>query len=336
MSAAYPSPIAQDGDIRALYIPMRHPDSDNFDPAVVYRWLKDLVASGVRIVTLNGIYDWGWLRADGGIAMPPSDQLEEVGALATLIDENQFSYSLDALCARYGLPGKDEACWTKRSRPRASRHGVRSSTPRSTSGNCRRDIVGPYAEIDAVRTLELFETLTPIMDREGTRDAYRLEVDLLPMVLEMRRRGIRIDQDAAEQARDLLLAKRDAALAELSSQLGTPVSMDEIGRNKWKAQDLRCARHRLSAHVEGQPIVRGRRNPAGWQKHRPSAAAADREGQQVRHRAAPSFSTGHILDHIVNGRIHAEVHPHRSDEGGARSLRFSYSNPPLQQMTVTR
>ena len=90
------------------YFPLRHPDTDNFDPAQVYGWLKDLIASDVRIVTQNGLYDWGWLRADGGIVMPPSDRLEEIGALATIIDENQFSYSLDALCARYGLPGKDE------------------------------------------------------------------------------------------------------------------------------------------------------------------------------------------------------------------------------------
>ena len=38
-----------DGDIRAHYFPMRHPDSENFDPAQVYRWLKDHVASDVRI-----------------------------------------------------------------------------------------------------------------------------------------------------------------------------------------------------------------------------------------------------------------------------------------------
>ena len=49
-------------------------------------------------------------------------------------------------------------------------------------------------------------------------------------------------------------------------------------------------------------------------------------------KAAVDFLEGHILDHVVNGRIHAEIHPHRSDEGGTRSLRFSYSNPPLQQM----
>jgi DNA polymerase I-like protein with 3'-5' exonuclease and polymerase domains len=93
--------------------------------------------------------------------------------------------------------------------------------------------VGPYAETDAVRTLEAYETLTPIIAREGTRDAYRLEVDLLPMVHEMRRRGIRIDQDAAEQAYDLFIGKRNSALKELSDQHGAAVSMVEIRGRKW-------------------------------------------------------------------------------------------------------
>ena len=50
------------------------------------------------------------------------------------------------------------------------------------------------------------------------------------------------------------------------------------------------------------------------------------------HSAGSKFLEGYILDHIVNGRIHAEIHPHRSEDGGTRSLRFSYSDPPLQQM----
>ena len=96
--------------------------------------------------------------------------------------------------------------------------------------------VGPYAETDAVRTLEPYELLTPIIEREGTLDAYRLEVDLLPMVQEMRRRGVRIDQDAAEQAYDFLTGKRDTALKELSDQHGAAVSMDEIQGRKWLEQ----------------------------------------------------------------------------------------------------
>jgi DNA polymerase I-like protein with 3'-5' exonuclease and polymerase domains len=33
----------------------------------------------------------------------------------------------------------------------------------------------------------------------------------------------------------------------------------------------------------------------------------------------------------INGLIHADIHPFRSDDGGTRTSRFSYSDPPLQQ-----
>ena len=49
--------------------------------------------------------------------------------------------------------------------------------------------------------------------------------------------------------------------------------------------------------------------------------------------AAEKFIKGYIIDYASRGRIHAEIHPHRSDEGGTRTTRFSYSDPPLQQMT---
>ena len=39
-----------------------------------------------------------------------------------------------------------------------------------------------------------------------------------------------------------------------------------------------------------------------------------------------------ILKHQVNGRIHAELHPLRSDQGGTVTGRFSCSNPNLQQI----
>ena len=41
-------------------------------PTHVYQWVRDHVAAGVRFVTQNGLYDWGWLRAEAGIKMPPT------------------------------------------------------------------------------------------------------------------------------------------------------------------------------------------------------------------------------------------------------------------------
>ena len=171
---------------------------------------------------------------------------------------------------------------------------------------------------------------TPILDREKTRDAYRLEVDLLPMVLEMRRRGIRIDQDAAEQARDQLLGKRDAALdrAFVAARHRRQHGRDQ--QQQMEGEDLRRKRHQLSAHAEGQPIILGRQIRMDGETR---ALAAARIAIASKYDAAGTkFIEGHILNHIVNGRIHAEIHPYRADDGGTRSSRFSYSNPPLQQM----
>src|SRR5262245_14256577 len=98
-----------DGEIRTIYVPLRHPDSENFPRENVLRWLKDLLASDVRIVTQNGLYDYGWIRAEFNLRMPPGERIEEIGALATMVDENRYQYGLDALCKWRGLRGKDES-----------------------------------------------------------------------------------------------------------------------------------------------------------------------------------------------------------------------------------
>ena len=182
-----------------------------------------------------------------------------------------------------------------------------------------------------MNTLLLFEKLDPILDQENIRSAYRLEIDLLPMVLEMRRRGIRIDQDAAEQARDFLLGKRDAALAKISEQHGAPVGMDEINGRKWKEQDLRAIRHPLSAHGEGQSesFSAGK---SGWMATHPHwLPQRNRDREQIRSRR-----------HQVSRRTYSQTHRWWTDSrrdppvsrrrGRHAFVAFSYSDPPLQQM----
>jgi hypothetical protein len=122
--------------------------------------------------------------------------------------------------------------------------------------------VGPYAEADAVNTLALFADLNPILDKEVTRAAYRLDVDLLPMVHAMRRRGLRVDQSAAEQARDYCLQKRDAALAELSEQLATPTGMEEIASRKWLVRTFDAHGIDYPRTAKGNPSFKA--GKTGW------------------------------------------------------------------------
>src|SRR5262249_49353838 len=154
------------------------------------------------------------------------ERLEEISALATMVDENRFQYSLDALCSWRGIRGKDDTSLREGIEALELHTNKRKKlVPQNYIGQLPARYVGPYAEADAINTLLLLENLSPILDQEGTRDAYRLECDILPLVQEMRLRGIRINLGAAERARTLLLHKRDAALAELSDKLGSPVSM---------------------------------------------------------------------------------------------------------------
>jgi DNA polymerase I-like protein with 3'-5' exonuclease and polymerase domains len=317
-----------EGTIRAHYFPIRHPDSPNFDPEQVFQWVRDLVASDVRIVTQNGLYDWGWLHADAGIVMPPSDRLEEIGALATMVDENLRRYSLETLCAWRGLPGKDE---TLLKQAAIAAGFPKRAKVQSFIWQLPARVVGPYAETDAVRTLELFENLNPILDQENTRGAYRLEVDLLPMVHEMRRRGIRIDIPAAERARDLLLSKRDAALAELSEKLGINVSMDELNRNAWRAAVFDQHKIAYLKTEKGNPSFTA--GNSGWMPKHPHWLPRLIVKADKLHNYGETFLGTYILGHTINERVFAEIHPHRGDDGsGTRSLRFSYSSPPLQLM----
>src|SRR6516165_2014216 len=314
-------------NIRANYFPLRHPDSNNLDAARVFAWLRDLIASDVRIVTQNGLYDFGWLRVEANIRMP--ERLEEISALATMVDENRHRYSLAELCKWRGIAGKDTALLEQGA---AALNLPKRAKLAEYIWLMPAHFVGPYAEQDAASTLALFESLNPILDQEGTRDAYRLEVDLLPMVLEMRRRGVRVDIAAAEKARDQLLQKRDAIFAELSEKLGIGVRMAEIGRTKWLAETFNKHAITYPRTAKGNPSFTA--GTAGWMHKHPHWLPQLIAKANKYNKAGVDFLETHILGHTVNGRIHAEIHPHRSDEGGARSLRFSYSNPPLQQMAA--
>jgi hypothetical protein len=150
------------------------------------------------------------------------------------------------------------------------------------------------------------------------------------MVHEMRRRGIRIDTAAAEHAREQLLQKRDATFAELSEKLGANVGMAEIGRTKWLAKTFDQHKIKYPRTEKGNPSFTA--GTTGWMHKHPHWLPELIVKAHKYNNAAVNFLETYILGHVIRGRVHAEIHPHRSDEGGTRSLRFSYSDPPLQLM----
>lgn len=306
----------------SVYVPVRHPETDNFSVDSVVRWLQSHVESPTpRWVTQNGGYDWGWLDADFGVRMPDSEHLHDTQVAAYLVDENRLTYNLSDLCVSQGLPPKDETLL----REAAHAYGL---DPKKELWRLPARFVGPYGAGDADRTLRLLGSLLPTLRAEGLEDSYRLEMDLLPMTLAMRRRGIRLNLETCESAQVRLRARREAALSELSRNLGRPVTMAEVNRNKFLEMWFTDA---------GLTFPRAGKKEAGsfeskWMKrvdHWLPQLIVEAKASDA---AAEKFIQTFLIDYSHNGRLHAEVHQTRSDEGGTRSFRFSYSDPPLQQM----
>lgn len=316
----------------SIYVPVAHPDTECFDPNQVKRWLHDHFISSTRIVMHHAQHDVGWLRAEWGLQPPIF--IDDTEAMAMVVDETRLQYNLDALCKWRGLPGKDEA----QLREAAAAYGYANDV-KSNYWRLPARYGGPYAEQDAAATLALADDLEPILDTEGTRDAYQLEVDLIPMVHEMRWRGIRVDTDLAARNRDAIIAKRDQTFYELAERLpdlpGAPhtgkVTMDEIGRVKWLEKVFDAAK---ISYPRTEKTGRGSftAGSTGWMHKHPHWLPQLIVKADKYNNAASKFLQGSIIDYAHRGRIHASINQYRGEEGGTKTHRFSYSDPALQQM----
>jgi len=308
----------------SIYVPIRHPDGENFDEDAVRRWLEDHhKAPGLRWLYHSAAYDLGWELAQWGLA--PPEHIEDSIAACVMVDENRLAYDLDSLCKWRGLSGKDECLL----REAAAAYGFSGDAVKGNLWRLPARFVGPYAQPDASSTLGLFNNVVPTLEAEGTWNSYRLEMDLVPMCLEMRRRGIRVDLEGVARSRAALLAKRDSVLKELAEQLGVgALGMDQVRSPRWleKAHDAqRIGYPRTAKTGQGSFTKDWMRGHAHWLPRLVSRADQLTE-------AADKFLKGFIQDYAHKGRVHASINQYRGESGdGTRSHRFSYSDPALQQ-----
>jgi DNA polymerase I-like protein with 3'-5' exonuclease and polymerase domains len=307
------------------YVPVRHPETENFPLENVLRWLDDLFKSGTRIVTHHGGYDFGWMGSFG-VDFPISREDTLVASVMT--DEGALGgHSLDVCCARAGIPGKD----VKLLREAVEACGGDPARPSADLWRLPARYAGPYAEADGVATLGLWRQLEPGLHAQGVWGAYRTEIDLMPMTSAMRRRGVRIDTERALRTAAEFRRRRDLALHEFTRLIvhRRPVTMEDVRSPVWMANIFNAAGIQFPRTPKsGQ----GSFSKEWMEKHahalpRLATLAVKYED------AASKFIDTFLLKFSHKGRIHAEINQFLSESGGTRSHRFSYSNPPLQQMT---
>lgn len=172
------------------YLPIRHEGGDNCDwdvwgyiDAQLRDFRGDIVGNGLG-------YDYDWIAND--VPRILTKPCKDIQVLDVLLDENQDRYNLNAICEREGLPQKDEALL----RQAASVYRV---DPKSGLWRMRGRYVAQYGRTDARRPLQCLRRQEKRIAEEEIENIWAIEQKLTPILVKMRRRGVRIDPQKLEQ-----------------------------------------------------------------------------------------------------------------------------------------
>jgi DNA polymerase I-like protein with 3'-5' exonuclease and polymerase domains len=304
-------PLATDKG--SCYLPLRHA-SGNMEVTSTIGLLKDAFRDYKgTIVGANLQYDLDYLWSEG--IETPLAAYWDIQIADCLSYELEESYSLEALCSRYKIPGKQageleayvESCGKK------SDMAYMALLPAGA--------VYKYAKWDAIATLEIYRkqqrsmALPPVVE---------LEMKLIPIILGMTRRGVRVDLNALANIELLATAR----IASYLSLVGTNVAVEDIRSSSRLAAILnKSTGHRFPIR-NGRPSVTAAELEA---INHPDAMAAVSARKWLKLRDTFCDS---IRRHEANGRIHASFHQVRGEKYGVSFGRMSSSHPNIQQMPV--
>ena len=296
------------------YIPIRHNGGGNLDEKIVNRWLKKVFECPADKIMHNAQYDAGWIRRMG---FDLKGKMFDTMLIGSLLDENRFSYSLNALAFDYLDKTKSERLLNEA----AQAFGL---DPKSEMHKMPAMFVGPYAEADAEITLELFNYFNSKIISEGVADIVDLETRLLPCLIDMTWRGVRVDLDKAERLRNELLKREKTVLQSIKKLTGMDVEI-------WAAQSIAKAFEKLELSYPRTEKDAPSFTKSYLSDHEHELPKLIVEARNLNKTSGTFINT--ILKHCrSDGRIHSHINQIRSDDGGTVSGRISMNNPNLQQI----
>lgn len=296
------------------YIPVRHHGGGNLDEKVVNKWLKKVFECPADKIMHNAQYDAGWIKRMG---FDLKGRIIDTMVIASLLDENRYSYSLNSLS--YDLLGKTKS--EKGLVEAAREFGI---DPKADMWKMPAMYVGPYAEGDAELALDLWNYFSIQLTKEDLWPIANLELELLPCLVDMTWRGVRVDQDRVEKTRDALLKREREVMKEIKKVAGADVEI-------WAAQSLAKAFDKVGLQYpkteKGAPSF----TKLFLQEHTHSLAQLIVQARNL-NKTSGTFINSIMKYCHADGRIHGHINQVRSDDGGTVSGRLSMTNPNLQQI----
>lgn len=297
-----------------IYLPFGHQGGDNLDKRIVINYVKAMLQNSSEVIMHNALYDLGWLDTLGlNVSCPVRDTM----VAEALLDEERYSYSLDALSNDYLSRRKNE------SELRAAATLFEMANPKF---DAKRDMwrlparaVGRYGEIDARNTFDIYTLQVPRLHVENLWPVFELECEVTKALQYMTKMGVPVDHGAAQQLRDELYEREQ----HLQSSFG---SLDI-----WSPPQL--GKYLTSRGVRVPKTEKGNYSvTSDFLKNSTDPTCANLNELRGINRLRKVFIEDIALNGTYRGRIHADFKQTASDEGGTRSGRLSSSNPNMQQV----
>lgn len=311
------------------YFPIRHEANawENCNPTNVLAWAKDqLETPHIPKTGANLIYDVGWLGEEN---ITVQGKLYDVQNAEGLLDE-QGKTALDILGYKYLGQRKSTAGlyeWLAR-----AYGGEAGPSQRQNIWRAPPSLVGFYGEGDAALPLDILPLQWEKLQAEGLIDLYEMECKLTNLLIRMRRKGVAIDLNYAEQ---------------LSSELGRDIAAAQAAFDwKYGACNVQSGAQ-LGAVLERNGIKVPRTEKGAYSvtktwleslKDVSEIGAAVIELRELQ-KMKSTFVEGYLLRKNVKGRVHCSFNQLKisNDSGGskgAKTGRLSSSDPNLQNIPI--
>jgi DNA polymerase I-like protein with 3'-5' exonuclease and polymerase domains len=295
------------------YFPIAHEGGGNMDRALVLDWFEEVLHTTATKIFHNAMYDVSWIRSlgfhiNGGII--------DTMIAASLVNENRFRYTLDAVAKDYVGAGKNERLLQEA----AKDWGVDA---KAEMWRLPAPFVGEYAEKDAEITLKLWGAMQHEISKQDLWDIFNLETNLFPCLVDMKFKGVRVDLDIANGIKKSLIKTEKDLHKDIKKIAGFDIEI-------WANASIAKAFDKLKI-----PYDRTETGVPSFTKNFLATHPAELPKLIVNAREINKANTTFIetiLKHEHRGRIHADINQIRSDQGGTVTGRFSYSNPNLQQI----
>jgi DNA polymerase I-like protein with 3'-5' exonuclease and polymerase domains len=308
----------------------RHPEYIDIRERAARFFIQAYRDTRCPIVCHNASYDYRMLK-NVGINLP-IERLDDTVIRATLINEHELNYTLDALAFKYLGRKKDAEIYERMAElfgGRPTRHAQIARIAMAPS-----EIVSPYAKTDAELTHDLWQWQEDEIERQGIEAIAAFERSVMPAVIETEYRGIRVDVDAAERAVEALTVTIEEQLAKLfclsgkTFNLNSPKQVRELYRpervnGQWQASNGTP----LPMTPKGEPSFSA---DALQAIHDPLALSIIETRSLIKTR--DTFLLGHVLRNAIDGRVYPRINQTKGEGGGTGTGRFSYTEPALQQI----